>query len=259
MKATKQAILFLTHVINDEVEKRFLKLLYEELKNHDVFFACESGAGVALPSYEGARTFVFSLDDLMALGYNALGCQVMHNVNYALLLFLKRNPLYDCVWLVEYDVVFTGNWNTFFSYFSQNDAGLISSHIERLSPSNQLWPWWHKVDWAGLDVSQTTWVKSFNPIFRLSAQASASLDRFLRCGVQGHYECTMATALYREGFRLLDYGGTGEFSEREHPNHFCIDGYGVNNGTMRWRPVFLQSEIDALGTPAKLFHPVKFI
>ena len=52
-------------------------------------------------------------------------------------------------------------------------------------------------------------------------------------------------------------GGLGEFTPPEFRNKFYVQGVGINNGTMRFRPEFLKEEIKALGVTDKLFHPLK--
>ncbi len=83
------------------------------------------------------------------------------------------------------------------------------------------------------------------------------MDEFLRKGNYGHFETVMSTALYNYGFNLLDMGGTGDFTPPEYINKFYVKGAGVNNGTMRFRPLFLKDEIKALGVKDMLFHPLK--
>lgn len=75
--------------------------------------------------------------------------------------------------------------------------------------------------------------------------------------LSSHISLRISSALYNNSFRLEDFGGTGDFVAEGNRNRFYVQGTGINNGTMRWRPDFSAEEIKALGTRDKLFHPLK--
>lgn len=250
------AILFLTHYIDQEILYRFHQLHDSCKGRFGVYFALNDEVGYDMACLHGHNTFVFTCKDVMSQGYFPHGNQVMHNVNYVMQLFRKQHPEYAFYWKVEYDAVFTGEWQRFFSYYEDNPTDFISSHIERFTISNRYWPWWY-ADWKDTDITLPQCIKSFNPIIRISGKALDFMDSFLKRGVVGHFELIEATALYNNGFQMLDMGGTGEFSDPTHPNHFYVQGMGINAGTMRWRPAFLKEEVAAFAHINKLFHPLK--
>ena len=122
---------------------------------------------------------------------------------------------------------------------------------------NKVWHWWYDTDWKDTGITLSQCVKSFNPVVRISGKALDFMDSFLKQGITGHFEVTESTALFLNGFRLLDMGGTGEFSDPRRPNLFYVQGRGINAGTMRWRPNFLPAEVEAFAGTNKIFHPLK--
>ena len=70
----------------------------------------------------------------------------------------------------------------------------------------------------------------------------------------------MPTALYHSGFKILDFGGKGEFVLPGYEERFyCIpsekEETAIAGGTMRHLPEF--ADIASYHLDNKLFHPVK--
>lgn len=255
----KKAVLFIAHKINEDTIGKFQKL-HEELSGiYDVFWTYQKETNNETVLPDGIRFYTFSLESIRELQYESLyDDEIYYNVNFILQRFFKDYPEYERYWSIEYDVVFTGNWQTLMGYFENKDADLISCHIEKYTKGkNEHWDWWKPLVWIDEDIPLEKCVKAFNPIYSLSNKALFFLDDFLRKGNCGHFETVMSTALYNHGFKLVDMGGTGEFTPPELRNRFYVQGAGINNGTMRFRPNFLKEEIEALNVPNKLFHPLK--
>lgn len=252
----KTAVLFLAHFVNDEIINRFHKLQNELPPEHTLFWVFQSDNGNDSTDIQhlGSSLFFFNLDNLNSMGYPHIE-RLYGNEHRIMEYFFRTNPEYDFYWCIEYDVIFTGRWSVLFNHFSGNDADLLSSHIEHRSYENSHWGWWNHIKLINHDSIEL--IKSFNPIYRISARGLRSLDSFLKEGNDGFYEVIIATSLHNTGARLEDLGGTGEFVTRGNRNRFYVQGAGVNNGTMRWKPEFLKEEIQALGTRDRLFHPLK--
>lgn len=258
----EQVIVFATHFLNEEIINRYLKIKHE----------CSDRFSVILFFYtknmEGGNAFIKCLDvgDIMIvnpsnireLGYFSLfKNSIRGSVNHLLQYYYLKNPKYDYYWLVEYDVVFTGLWSYFFNILSRYSADFIGGHVEHYNIDNSSWTWWNKTRWVSIPFLLNELIKSFNPIFRLSSKALRYLDSYLRMGNIAHYEVLIPTALYHAGFSLMDYGGTGLFTPIDLKNKLYIQGHGINNGTLRWRPIFLKEEVLLLNTKNVVFHPVK--
>lgn len=256
----KVAVLFVSHIINDDIVARYNKLRYELPPNHQLFWAfdTEGGNKVQAMAYSNQiRFFFFDSEKLNSLGYTSITSTLQGSLNFVLQCFALNNSEYDYYWIVEYDVIFTGHWNTLFTDIDTFDADLVSTHIENFNAKNWSWHWWHPVVWVNHCIPKNQCVKSFNPIYRLSARGMQFLDSFLKSGNCGHYEMLMPTVLYRHGFTLMDIGGNGEFTPKEFINRYYVSDTGINNGTMRYLPIYERSYIRDIGAENKLFHPLK--
>lgn len=179
------------------------------------------------------------------------------STHFLIFRFYLDNPHYRHYWFVEYDVVFTGRWNTLMEDCDSNLDGydFLSCHIEKYGEGNKDWPWWHRSNDCGYALEEC--VKGFNPICRYSNRALALLDGYMKEGHSAHSEVMITTCLHNHGMKIGDIGGMGEFTPDGYRNRYYIKGVGTNNGTMRWRPTFTMEEIEALGTKDRLFHPIK--
>ena len=258
----KTAVLFLSHLTDDLCFQRYKKLVNEVGEEYDVFWAFQAGGGTNGQHLleRGVNLFQFTVDELNQLDYTPIAeTLVPGSIHFIVAWFFRKHSEYDHYWTIEYDVVYTDTWSTFFDSFRCDDADLLASHVELRNERNVQWSWW-----KSLSVPQETetvyqhQVKCFAPVYRLSRNALLFLDNVLKMeGYSGHMEVLLPTLLFCNGYRIEDYGGTGPFTPQSLRNRFYVEGTGLNNGTMRWRPVFLKEEIEALGTKEKLFHPVK--
>ncbi len=256
----KVAVLFVSHIINDEIVARYEKLRHELPPNHELFWVFDAEGGnkeQAISFSNQIRFYYFNANMISSLGYVGITNTLQGSLNFVIQRFGLDYPEYGFYWIVEYDVVFTGNWHKLFAHIDTFDSDLVSTHIEHYNVNNQGWYWWHPVTWMNVSYPQWKRIKSFNPIFRLSSRALLFMDTFLRGGNSGHYEMLMATALYNHGYTLLDMGGYGDFTPKELINRFYVSDTGVNNGTMRYRPIYKKINIEGLGVKDKLFHPIK--
>ena len=81
--------------------------------------------------HAGNLTFAELTGKLNKLGYTPWGCTIMDgNFHFVLLDFYRQHPEYDYYWLIEYDVRFSGNWKTFFSFFHDKDEDFWAAHVE---------------------------------------------------------------------------------------------------------------------------------
>lgn len=254
----KEVVLFISHIVNDETINRFRKLNKELSHRCDVYWAYHQEKNDQIFPQD-INVYKFNFEGLRELDYRPLYADTIYsNVNYILQRFYKDYSQYNRYWSIEYDVVFTGNWDLLIGTLEDYDADMISCHIEKYSVGiNESWYWWKPLFLVDCNIPIENCVKAFNPIYALSNRALKFMDDFLRRRNCAHFETLVSTALYNNNFKLVDMGGTGSFTPSELRNKFYVQGSGVNNGTMRFRPVFLKDEIDALCVPNRLFHPLK--
>jgi hypothetical protein len=253
---TPVALLFMCHALNSATleEYRRIAKAVENIATPRLLFHLKAPPA---PSWPDESLFCFTDEDLEELRYPKIGNGVIPgNAHLPLLFFFKHCPDYEHYWLVEYDVRFSGEWRLFFESFLDNDADFLTSHIRRYKDEPG-WCWW-RWDSPQKHISLSDCLGSFNPIYRISRRALAHLHHCLNDGWCAHFELLMPTLLFHGGFRLADFGGTGEFVPAGYENKFYIDNsrdeFGnLDLGTIRWRPPFTRPGPER----NKLYHPVK--
>jgi hypothetical protein len=179
------------------------------------------------------------------------------NGHFPVLEFYRRHPDYDFYWFIEYDVRYTGDWCDFFARFDFTGHDFTTAHIRRFA-EEPFWWWWPTLGHPSIRLSPLGWLRSFNVIYRISNCALEFLDSVLQSGWRGHHEVLLATVLYRNRFKVLDFGGHGSFVEAGSVNSVYTSsgsksGYLSPLGTIRDRPPNITA-----GTEANmLYHPVK--
>jgi hypothetical protein len=255
---TPAALLFMCHAMDGAAleEYRRIAKAVENFATPRLLFHLKAQPA---PSPSNEPMFCFTDEDLDKLGYPKIGKTVIPgNAHLPLLHFFKHYPHYQHYWLIEYDVRFSGEWRHFFEPFLNNDADFLACHIRRYKDEPG-WCWWR---WHHPEkqIPLSHCLRSFNPIYRISRPALTHLHHCLNDGWCAHFELLMPTLLFHAGFRLADFGGTGEFVPLAYENKFYIDSppdeYGLlNSGTMRSQPPFTKPGPEQ----NKLHHPVKHL
>lgn len=256
MENKKQVLLFLTHSLEPQILKSF-QVISQAFKSFgDTAILYHSNKPFKpIDELNNYKIHAFSDETLFQSGYNLLTNKIVPGSGHVPVLdFYKKYPGYSYYWLVENDVRFSGSWSDFFARFSQYPHDLITTHI-RLHREEPFWAWW------GLDspdvIPLENRLRSFNTIYRLSAEAAAFLSVYLLNGCKGHYEMLLPTLMYNKGFSVMDFGGNGQFVPKELINKYYIStdkkNKNLNSGTMRHRPPFLVYGF----RKNKLYHPVK--
>ena len=259
----RQAICLLTHVVDENVLAK-IKCLKKniDINEYRVFILLHN----TMPSQHNrmpiAENDVFCCDfrHMREYGYVPISnTMVPGSCHFPIFEFFKTFSSFNYYWKIEYDVEYTGDWAEFFYDCSANlhIYDFLSTHVEKFnSITNGRWPWWTEGNSCGFNKHNC--IKAFNPICRLSNKAMKYVDSYLQRGFSAHEEVIITTCLYNAGYKLADFGGTGEFVPKGFYNKYYVRGVGVNSGTMRWRPLFTKEEVCALECHNKLFHPVKW-
>ena len=77
----QQSILFLTHLLDERVLRRF-QHLYESAHNqYDIYFGwhCENTEAYIVPSINYDHIYTFCVNDLLSLNYSPHGNSIYHN------------------------------------------------------------------------------------------------------------------------------------------------------------------------------------
>ncbi|MEQ8857292.1 MAG: hypothetical protein RIC56_01470 [Pseudomonadales bacterium] len=263
----KTAVLLLNHFVDRALVDLYGQLGADCADTRDVFLLSDrtraSVSTARLP--RGSREFTFTTRDLTNLGYPGKGGSIgsreglrnmtLGNADLPVLLFFKHHPDYSRIWVVEYDVRYSGNWESLFAEFDGNDADLLGTTLQRRDQCPK-WSHWHSLDLPTVDTDPGNWVRGFFPIYRMSARALVALDRAYKAGCRGHMEALLPTVLVSQGHRIEDIGGLGEFVQPGNENRFYQNQPATNRlspGTFVYRPV-----LECVGDqPNTLWHPVK--
>lgn len=249
-------IILMTHVLDALTIERY-SLLKREASHlgYDIKILLNSDE----PTTDIDESVVsYTIDQINDLGYTPIRESLYPgSCHFPVMAFAINNPKYDYIWFVEYDVVFTGCWKMFFCAFDDSDSDFISAYIERFDPAtNNYWFWWRENNNVGYPLSQC--LKSFNPVCRYSRRALEHIDDYLKAGHSAHSEVLIPTCLHNAGFKLEDFGGTGEFVKGGNFNRFYVQSNRWNEeSTFRFRPEFDPNELKERNIPDKLYHPVK--
>lgn len=259
----KSVVLLSTHILNEYVIQKYRKLYCDlDKEKYDIILLLNVDDGCEWSIPNDIICFTTNCESLNALLYEPIEETLLPgSCHFPLLRFYIDNPDYRFYWFIEYDVEFTGNWSSFMNDCSANlsDYDFLSCHIERFDENkNKYWAWWHRSNNVGYTL--TDCIKGFNPICRYSNAALSYLDHYQKKGYSAHSEVMITTCLYHGGFRIGDFGGRGEFVPEGYENRYYIPNMsGINDGTMRYRPLYTLKEIEGTGLRNKLFHPLKEI
>lgn len=253
-------VLFITHVINPYVEKHFNKLKAELPEAYDLFLfydektlptrAAKKLAGEAILAHEAGAW----------KRYKRAGKyfteKIPGNEDGNLLHAANRLPGYQYYWYIEYDVGFSGHWQTFFSAMEQSKADLLATNLYRYS-FNVGWPLWKSLEVTdGITLESESRLHATLAVSRFSAAAFKVLTSEYKTGWAGHFECVVPTILNLHQLVIEDIGDNGEFTPEYNRNRFYRSTPSNNSlapGTFVCRPC-----IDAVGDePDMLWHPVK--
>lgn len=256
---TKHAIGFMTHIWNAHIDERARKLRDELPEGHELFVVadCTSGTISEADMPPGVRFhgFTHGVVSKYKPASSLLPNLVPGNVDEAILDFCSAYPEFDHYWKVENDVVFSGNWRTFFDAFAFSDVDLLATTVCRRTGLPD-WPLWRSLEMPE-DVPPENQLRVFIPLCRLSRRAAETLIREYPKGWKGHYECTMPTAIYANGLSVEDIGGSGEFTQAENINRFywnTPENPQLTPGSFVFKPV-MEGPGDK---PDTLWHPVKW-
>jgi hypothetical protein len=159
---------------------------------------------------------------------------------------------------MEYDVMFNGNYNDFFSDIDNNiHQDFITQKICN-KDEERYWHWWEEnYTLPRRNHKRLNWylLKSFNPIYRISIKCIDFLDTFLKENkITGYFEYFLITILYNNNFSIFSIN-----NDNDKSYYFTNDEYNKkysNNETFRFKPNIEMSDIEKHGENL-LYHPLK--
>lgn len=255
------ALLWNTHIWGRELEQEFEKFLKMDYPGSpEVWLVLDSkipDIQTIVRKYERCYTVderkIFQHLPYPCLEHSGL----LYHPHFILLDFYLSHPEYEWYWFVEYDVRYNGEWGSLLRSFESFDHDLITSHIRHFS-EEPWWPWWDTLYHPSKKIEKNQYLRSFNPIYRMSNRSLKFIHEAQKEGWQGLYEVSFPTLLHIGGYRIMDFGGDGDFTPPGLTNK-TYTSHGLKNGllnpfcTMRWRP----SSNHAGLRRNKLYHAIK--
>ncbi|MGE5517538.1 MAG: hypothetical protein ACM31D_17165 [Bacteroidota bacterium] len=254
----REAVLLMTHFIDPMIVGQARRLMAESGGREVVVLLNRSddvNPGFRRPP--DLPVFEFTADDLRALDYPLKGRRIRDkDIELFAFTFMKARPEFDRVWVVEYDVAYTGRWGDLFDHFAASDAALLATSLHRWS-ANPGWPNWPSVQTPdGPPDDLSGYIRAFMPFYRLSRAGFMVLDQAYRAGWEGFYEGIVPHILLEAGLTVEDIGGDGEFVRPENRGRFYRSNPADNTlapGTFVFRPIVASPGPE----PNMLWHPVK--
>lgn len=155
------------------LERRFRKLVREAPDGWDVFFMWDGQS--AVPDGLAENVHVFNFTALRAMAPGVFGGTFWGNCHLGYIDFYRRHQDYAYIWFLEYDVLYTGNWRTFFRQFEDDETDLLGEHM-RYSRVEPDWFWLPSFSTGNDVLSEDQSIAALLAIFRISNRALKALD-----------------------------------------------------------------------------------
>ena len=268
MKIFRQrtAIIWLTHFFDPAADSAFERLAREANRFGRIFRVRQYSNSVA-PSALPGEILVSDADMARALRMRSQGIDFTKGISggFADLLHfavLGKLAKFAYYWFIEYDVEFSGNWQTFFSSFHRCKADLLGTTIyPRFMDLN--WFYWKTFDTPPPVPAQID-TRGFFPILRISSRFADTYRAEIANGWSGHFEALYPTIARYRNLSVEDIGGSGPFVPRERLDMYYsnnVASWNLSPGTFRFSPIISKNYYSALSKdfPAsnKLWHPIK--
>ena len=250
--------LFFTHIRTPELDAAFARLRHEAAEHvdwrlfHSRASLADLLAGTAdIPAHLRMPT---RLDEAAAAGR-------VHGGRLDLLLVpaaLAADSAH--VWIMEFDVDYSGHWGRFFRHFANNRADLLATSLtsRKLSPT---WRGWRD---AVAPVAPAEQVKGFFPLFRISRPLLQHYVTAQQGGAwKGHYEHVLPTVARQGGFAIEDIGHDGPYTPAARRfRHYRGDPKTRRGPPATFvfrpaRPAYFHTDPTAFEARDMLYHPVK--
>ena len=249
-------VLFLSHEISDVTCSAYRHLRATSGPGIEVCWLLDIASGIAPPAEFQAETQTYDSRGFADMGFATFGQKMLPgHCHFPVLDFYLRNPRITNLWVVEYDVRFTGRWSDFFGLMAGSDADLLACHI-RTPDQEPGWCWWGSLcEPVGSLPLEVRPLRAFLVIARFSARALDTVIASHRSGWRGHQEVIIPTLVSRAGLRIADINDVARDARGRAVYTSVNDPLGLLEelGTLRYRPIRSRPGI----WPGMLYHPVK--
>jgi hypothetical protein len=248
----KRIIIYRTHFWDDACAREVDKLR-NSLLDHDVVVVGVTDEEVNVPS--DVQAHFYTSEDVRQLDYPLQ--QSLEPSHCYPMKYFRQFPDYEQYWLIEYDVRYVGDWADFIRGLDSSPADLLGTVIQT-KPENPEWYHWPSLITGQENIPDSSRVKVFTPLMRLSKNAMSAVDMAYSAGWSGHYEALWATAVAAAGLVIEEFGGDGAYTPANRKGRYYTNARldrHLSPGTFVFRPSMLEEDIP--DWPDTLWHPIK--
>ena len=247
-----KVVVFLGHETSVETSTAYRHLRTTAGRDFAVLWLLDVARGATPPGEFANEIHTYDSRDFAEWGMATFGPTMLPgHCHFTVLKFFRQNPRIRWLWVVEYDVRFTGRWSDFFGHFLANDADLLICHV-RTFWQEPGWKWWNTLRNPEGEVPQDIQaLRGFLVIARYSARALDALIEGQKAGWRGHQEVIVPTLLSRAGLSVCDINDGAR--RRFYTSITEPQGSLLVLGTLRYRPARSRAGFRS----EMLYHPVK--
>lgn len=262
---TRDCVLFVTHRWSASIAAHYARLQREAGPTLDVYLVFQAPVASAVSA--GARPdVVVTLDKIAAAFPERFTQHPDWTFHCAELVWMTaagdpRLSGYERLWMLEYDVDFSGNWSVFFEAAAHYDGDLLGLDLRHRDDG----PEWPNTDGYGQpDAAPTDPLIGFFPIVRASRRLIDSYrSNVEQEGWTGHFEMVLPSFALAKGFSVAEIGGDSAYTppERRGLHYSTVATVGRPAATFQYRPPrsfrYFEASPRSFREPNRLYHPVK--
>ncbi len=247
-------VIFFGHDVSRTSRNAFRRLRASAGRRVTVKWLLDLAGGPEIPSEFQGEIITYDSRRFDQWGLRTFGAKMLPgHCHFPILRLFMESPKIERLWLVEYDVRFTGKWKVLFDHFESDDADLITCHL-RNHDQEPGWHWWESLK-PPAEAGEVQPLRAFLVVARYSAAAMSALIEMQTHGWVGHQEVIIPTALRHAGLKVRDIN---DASPAHRARRFYISYSDQNGaleefGTLRYRPARPHAGLRS----NMLYHPVK--
>jgi hypothetical protein len=258
--ASTRVVAFVSHEVSRETVDAFQHLQRTCGSGYTPRWLLDTAHGATVPPGLASDVWSFDSREFGTWGLPTFGPTLLPgHCHYPYLRFFREHPHIEQLWVVEYDVRFTGPWRRLIDHYADDDADLLTCHVRNRLQEPQ-WYWWRTLrrPFDGVAIANEDQWRALLVVARYSARALRTLIESHEVGWSGHQEVVIPTVLARRGLVVRDLDGRAINGYARPDPHFYSsysdeEGSMVEGGSVRFKPARARPGL----LPNRLYHPVK--